>query len=69
MFISGSAVVAFIRLWAGKLGHRRLGFHPNEVDSHSLRSGGVMTLHQTGVADSTIKVIGRWKSNAFLIYL
>ena len=28
-----------------------------------------MTLHQAGVADSTIKIIGRWKSDAFLIYL
>ena len=28
-----------------------------------------MTLHQAGVKDSTIKVIGRWKSDAFLIYL
>ena len=43
--ISGSNIVAFLRLWAGKLGHRQLGFHPNEIGSHSLRSGGAMTLH------------------------
>ena len=61
--------MAFLRLWAGKLRHRRLGFHPNEIGSNSLRSGGAMTLHQAGVADSTIKIIGRWKSDAFLIYL
>ena len=65
--ISGSSIVA--RLWAGKLGHRRLGFHPNKIGSHSLRSGGAMTLHQAGVDDSTIKIIGRWKSDTFLIYL
>ena len=28
-----------------------------------------MTLHQAGISDSTIKVIGHWKSNAFIIYL
>ena len=28
-----------------------------------------MTLHQAGISDSTIKVIFRWKSDAFIIYL
>ena len=28
-----------------------------------------MAHHQAGVSDSTIKVIGRWKSNAFVIYV
>ena len=28
-----------------------------------------MTHHQAGVSYSTIKVIGRWKSNAFVIYV
>ena len=28
-----------------------------------------MTLHQSGKSNSTIKIIGQWLSNAFLIYL
>ena len=28
-----------------------------------------MTLHQAVISDSTIKVLGRWKSDAFIIYL
>ena len=28
-----------------------------------------MTLHQSHIPDSTIKIIGRWRSDAFLIYL
>ena len=28
-----------------------------------------MTLHQSHVPDSTIKIIGRWRSDAFLIFL
>ena len=28
-----------------------------------------MTLHQAHVPNSTIKIIGRWRSDAFLIYL
>ena len=61
--------MGFLRLWAGKLGHRRLGFHPYDIGSHSLQSGGAMTLHQAGIAESTIKIIGWWKSDVFLIYL
>ena len=53
---------------AHKLGFQKLGFFPHEIGSHSLRSGGAMTLHLTGVPEHTI-VIGRWRSDAFLIYL
>ena len=28
-----------------------------------------MTLHLAGVSEHTIKIIGRWRSDAFLIYL
>ena len=28
-----------------------------------------MTLHKAGQSDSTIKIIGQWRSDAFLIYL
>ena len=28
-----------------------------------------MTLHLAGIPDSTIKIVGRWRSDAFLIYL
>ena len=28
-----------------------------------------MTIHQVGISDSTIKVIGCWKSEASIIYL
>ena len=54
---------------ARKIGFRKLGFHTHKIGSHSLRSGGAMALHQAHVHDSTIKIIGRWRSDAFLIYL
>ena len=28
-----------------------------------------MTIHQAGQSDSTINIIGQWRSDAFLIYL
>ena len=62
-------VVTILRLWEGHIGFQRLGFRPTEVGSQYLWSGGAMTLHQAGISGSTIKVIGRWKSDAFVIYL
>ena len=62
-------LVALLRIWAGKIGFSRLGFHPHEIGFHSLRLGVAMTLHQAGQYDITIKVIGRWRLDSFLIYL
>ena len=62
-------ITATLRTAATKLGFQKLGFHSREIGSHSLRSGGAMTLHLAGIPEHTIKIIGRWRSDAFLIYL
>ena len=67
--VTSTHLVALLMIWAGKIGFDQLGFHQYEIGSHSLRSGGAMTLHQSGQYVSTTKVIGRWSSDAFLIYL
>ena len=67
--VTASHLVALLRLWTSKIGYARLGFHPHEIGSHSLCSGGAMPLQQAGQSDSTIKIIGRWRSDAFIIYL
>ena len=36
---------------------------------HSFRIGAAMAASQAGIADSTIKTLGRWKSSAFVGYL
>ena len=46
--VTRTHLVALLRLWAGKVGFYRLGFHPHEIGFHSLRSGASMTLHQDG---------------------
>ena len=66
--VTGSNIVFHLRATARKIGFQRLGLHAHEIGSHSLRLGGAMTLHQGHVPDSTIKIIGRWRSDAFLIY-
>ena len=67
--VTGSNIVFHLCATSRKIGFQRLGFYAHEIGSHSLRSGGAMTLHQAHVPDSTIKIIGRWRSDAFLIYL
>ena len=61
-----------------KLGFQKLGLHSHEIGSYSLwsrqqqwrrRRGVAMILHITGVPEHTIKITGRWRSDAFLIYL
>ena len=46
--------------------HRLL---PNLVGSHSLRAGGAMAIYLNGVDITTIKKLGRWLSNSFLVYI
>ena len=37
--------------------------------SHSLRIGAATTAAQKGIKDSTIKMLGRWQSCAYLLYI
>ena len=67
--VTGSNIVFHLRATARKIVFQRLGFHAHEIGSHFLRSGGAMTLHQAHVPNSTIKIIGRWRSDSFLVYL
>ena len=67
--MTSTNIVSLPRLHAAKLGSQRLGFYPHKIRSHSLCSGGSMTLHQAHIPGSTIKIIGQWHSDDFLISL
>ena len=50
----------------------KAGFSPNQVlcfSTHSLRFGGASTLLAAGVDKYQIQLAGRWKSEAFMVYL
>ena len=47
----------------------RHGLSPNLVGSHSLRAGGAMAMYLNNVPITTIKKLGRWASDAFLMYI
>ena len=66
---TGTNIVDLLRATAKHIGFQRLVFSPYEIGSHALRSGGAMNLHQAHISYNTIKIIGRWRSEAFLIYL
>jgi hypothetical protein len=48
---------------------RLIGRDPRTYSSHSFRKGGAVSLQQAQVEDSLIRRAGRWKSDAFHLYL
>ena len=49
---------------------RRLREHfDTSISGHSLRSGGATYLAKQGIDSNTIRLLGRWSSNAFEIYI
>ena len=58
-----------VRAAAGQTGLYTRGYEPSDVSSHSLRAGGAMALYLHKVPISTIKKMGRWKSDAFQMYI
>jgi hypothetical protein len=47
----------------------RIGLRPELYSSHSFRKGGAVSLQQVGVEDSVVRRIGRWRSDAFHLYV
>ena len=67
--MTSTNIVSLLGLHAANLDFQCLEFYPHNIGSHSLRSGGAMTLQQAHIPGSTIKIIGKWCSYDFLIYL
>ena len=45
------------------------GYDLSRIGSHSLRSGGATALKLAGYDEATIKKLGRWSSNTYLLYI
>ena len=52
-----------------QIGESRLGVNCKKVGTRSLRTSAAMLLYLSNVRTSTIMLLGRWKSDAFLLYL
>ena len=67
--ITSATVRAKLRSAASIIGKDNLGFEPNDVGTHSIRSGAAMAMYLAHVPTFTIMMIGRWSSDAFLRYI
>jgi hypothetical protein len=45
------------------------GFDLDRIGPHSIRASGAMALYLNGSAESTIKLMGRWRSTTWLTYI
>ena len=46
-----------------------VGINADNYAGHSFRSGAATTAAKQGVGDATIKMLGRWKSDAYQLYI
>ena len=67
--ITSSQTRSHIRHTVSVMGEATLGVTVENVGTHSLRSSCAMLLYLGQVRTSTIMLLGRWKSDAFLLYL
>ena len=68
--LSSSHAINTLRIGAAQMGSEVLGFKPEEIGTHSIRSGGAMAYYLLDKTDSTaVMFFGRWKSTAFLHYI
>ncbi len=67
--IPGSIFLTKIWTAVAALGYEKLGFHLNDVGTHSNRSGGAMGMFLAGTPIYTIMLMGRWSSDAFMRYI
>ena len=68
--LRSTTVLKKLRGVVAVIGEARLGFLPDDVGTHSIRSGGAMAMFlDDTISDFTIMLIGRWKSLAFLKYI
>ena len=48
---------------------KQLGFDPTKYAGHSLRIGGAVSAQRAGVPHHIIQAMGRWRSQAYLLYI
>ena len=68
-YISSRDIMNMIRFTVAMIGENELGFGPDNVGTHSIRSSFAMFLYLKRVGDSRIMLQGRWRSLAFMDYI
>ena len=67
-FVNGKPLTRerFVQKVSEALAHAGVDYR---LSGHSFRSGAATTAARCGVADATIKMLGRWKSSAYQLYI
>ena len=55
-----------VELWKAL---QMIGEDPQQFGGHSFRAGATTTAAQQGIGDATIKLLGRWRSSAYQVYI
>ena len=67
--LTANEMTRAVRIAVADLGLERNGLSPAQVGSHSLRAGGAMAMYLNNVPHDTVRKIGRWQSDTFLMYI
>ena len=67
--VTSSEIRTALRVACQEIGLSKLGFTEDEIGTHSIRSGAAMAMYLDDVPVYTIMLIGRWSSDAFLLYI
>lgn len=68
-FVTGDDMLKFMRRTAEAIGEDKLGFSPEDIRTHSVRSGAAMAMFLDNTPIFLIMLVGRWSSDAFLKYI
>lgn len=70
LFISNTYTKKTLRTTCSLFGGKAtFGFAPHEIGNKSIRSGAAMALFLADVPTAKIMILGRWSSDAFLVYI
>ena len=68
--ISQESIRTLLRVTAAVLGKKEAGYLPEEIGTHSIRSGAAMALFLADQSSTyKIMILGRWSSDAFMAYI
>ena len=69
-FISSTYTLFILRRTCAMFGGQpTFGFSPSEIGNRSIRSGAAMALFLKNHSTAKIMILGRWSSDAFLVYI
>jgi hypothetical protein len=69
IYFSQSSLNIFLRFTVKEKPHLHFGYDYQHIGTHSIRSGAAMALYLADTHPHKIMLLGRWSSDAFILYL